>query len=376
MSRPEPWIVVNHAADDSPSSTGLVHLIRWLAEREDVDLHTVLWEAGYRPTSPYDAGRLIELGPAHAYLPSKVLRAAGVTRLAGGLAGREVRARLSRLPTTGVAYLSTVRSAPILRYLPAGERTIVTHLHRSDRLSEPLADDRIAGLVADTDVWLADDDETRRWTADTFGVDLDAVHVVPVVEDASASPRSVRVTDENVLRLGVRGSQWFRRDHAARIVQQLLAKRPELDLEIVWTEAAGAENLGPVLHDLRMLGLEDRVVLPPDDDAIRAELSDLDALLFSTPDDDMGWLLAEAGGADVPMVCFDSHRSRTGVSAAGGRVVPYLDLSAAADAVLDLLHERRKTAAESLAEVRERLRLRQADVIGPRILELAQGARP
>lgn len=376
MPQPQPWIVVNHAADDSSSSAGIVHLLRWLHAADGVDLHAVLWEAGYRPTAPYDHGRLIELGPAHAYLPSKVLRSVGVTRLAGGLAGREVRSRLSRLPDRGVLYLSTTRSAPVLRYLPTGSRTVITHLHAADRLEDPpIAPDRIEMLAEDTDVWLAADDETRDWAMATWGLDRSEIHVVPAPEDPAASPRSIRVTDPDVLRLGLRGGTWFRRDHAPRLVQQLLAKRPELDLELVWTEAVGAKHLGPVLHDLRMLGLEDRVVLPDDDQAIRAELAEMDVLAFTTADDDMGWLLADAGGAEVPMVCFDSHRSHAGVSAAGGRVVPYLDLSAMADAVLDLLHERRSTTDEEAAAARDRLHNRSMAVIGPRLLAIAEGAR-
>ena len=42
MTAPVPWTVVSHAADDSPPSVGVSHLMAWLATEPGVDLHSVL----------------------------------------------------------------------------------------------------------------------------------------------------------------------------------------------------------------------------------------------------------------------------------------------------------------------------------------------
>lgn len=375
MSAPVRWTVVSHAADDSVAATSVVRLMEWLHESPAVELHTILWAAGFRGSRQYDFGRLADVGRAHEVLPARLLRAIGQPRIAGGVAGRAVRSTLRRIPTDGVLYLSSARAGAVLRYLPPGSRTVITHLHAADRAGdEPLPPDRVDALTAATDVWLAVDDETRTWAVDDWGLDPDRVHVVPEPVDPASSPRSVRVTDPNLLRLGLRGSTWFRRDHAPRLVQTLLHKRPGLNLELVWTGPLGREHLGPLLHDIRQLGLGESFELPSDEAQVREHVTDLDALAFTTPDDDPGWILGHAGGAGVPMVCFDTHRSSTGVTAGGGRAVAYLDIGAMADAVLYFL-DRRAIPDDSVAAARTELSSRTIAVLGPRVVALAEGGR-
>lgn len=370
------WTVVGHSADDSTAATSAARIMAWLDQRPDVELHTVLWESGYRSSKPYDFGRLRHVGKAHDHPLAKILRGVGQPRLAGGVAGRLVRSTLGPVPTDGVLYLSSARAGSVLKYLSPGPRAVITHLHASDRLEDPpLPQDRVESLVEATDVWLAVDEATRSWAVETWGLSADDVALVPEPIDLTDAPRHLRVVDPAALRLGLRGTTWFRRDHAPRIVQQLLAQRPQLDLELVWTDPVGRQHLGPLLHDLRQLGLEDRLEIPDDDDQVRAELAELDVLAYTTPDDDMGWLLAEAGGAGVPMVCWDSHQSATGVSAADGSVVPYLDLAAMATAILDHLDRRRRATDAELTARRDELHRRAMPAVGARLLDLAEGAR-
>ncbi len=375
MRAPVPWTVVSHASDDSVAATSVVRLMEWLDQDPEVELHTVLWSSGRRGASHYDFGRLANVGRAHEILAARLLRAVGRPRLAGGVAGLAVRARLRRVPKDGVLYLSTTTAGAVLRYLRPGRRTVVTHLHASDRAEGArLPPERVEELGRATEVWLAVDEETRAWAAETWGLDPDRVEVVPEPLGPASVPRALRVTDPNLLRLGLRGGSWFRRDHAPRLVQLLLHKRAGLRLELVWTEPIGREHLGPLLHDLRQLGLVDLLEIPSDEEQAREAVVDLDAIAFTVPDDDPGWLLGAAIGAGIPMVCFDTHRFAPAITSGGGRSVPYLDVAAMADVLLDLL-DGRSVPEDELDAARAEGRSRTIVAVGPRIVELAEGPR-
>lgn len=376
-----PWTVVCHTADESTPATTVVTFMAWLDRHPDVELHTVLWSRGHMPSSTYDFGRFANVATAHDGVLPTVLRRVGLGRLAGGLAGRAVRSRLRSVPPSGVLYLNTGFSAPVLRYLPPGDRTVVTHLHAIDREADPpVPADRVAQLVSVTDVWLASDDATRDWAVDAWGIAADAVTVVPDPVDSEGWNRAARHPEPGRLRLGVRGGAWFRTDHTARLVQQLRARRPDLHLDLVWAEVIGSpDHLAPLRHDLEHLGVAHHLELPGSADEVLAAMDDVDVVVMTTPDDEAPWPVHHAISRGVPVVGFDTHRL-AGELDDLGVVVPYLDVAAMADAVLGLhaddlgADELRPDGARGDAPriVRRRAELRRRDValVGARILDL------
>lgn len=362
-----PWTVVVHAGDDSPPAVTAGHLAAWLADQPSVELHTVVWARRAAGVERFDFGRLRDAGAEHVRFRLRLLRLVKLGRVAGGLAGRAVRGVLADLPRDGVLFLDCAHAAPVLRYLPPGDRTVVTHLHALDRDADPAEAAKLARLGEVTDVWLAADEETRAWGAAHFGVDEASIALVPELIDRRSVERAARPVRRNHLRLGVAGATWFRTDHTPRLVQTLRKLRPELELELVWTEVCIPHHLSPLVHDLEHLGVGGALELPSTDEEARDRLDDIDALVLSTPDDPAPWVAHEASNRGVPVVCFDSHRFARDVPARTGVVVPYLDVVAMAEALL-ALHD----AAADEVESREAwLRDRDVAVVGPRVLDLA-----
>lgn len=366
---------MSHAADDSPPSVGISHLMAWLAREPTVDLHSVLWAAGPAGTAPFEHGRFFDVGADHRRLVPRVARRVGLVRVGGGLAGRAVRSTLRAVPPSGVLYLSTAHAGAVMRYLPPGPRTVVTHLHAMDRRGErPLPDDKVAALCEATHVWLAADEDTRAWAAETWGIPIDAITVVPEPADSSDWNRATRLGDPNQLRLGIAGAAWFRSDHAGRLVQILRRLRPQLDLELVWTEVIrSVEHLAPLLHDLDHLGVGDALELPSSADQVMASLDDIDVLALTTPDDEAPWVAWEAATLGVPIVCFDTHRVAPTVEDGVGLVVPYLDVVALAEAVL-AIHDEDPADDAAINTHRAELRRRDVNFVGPQLLELVKRA--
>ena len=376
MTMVTPWTVVSHTADESLPASTLPHLLTWLDQQPDVALHSVLWSAGWVGPDPYRHGRFHDVGAAHERLTANLLRGVGLARVAGGLAGRAVRSVLKGVPRTGVLYLNSAHSAPVLRYLPPGDRVVVTHLHAIDRSTErPIPSERVASLIEATHIWLAADPDTLEWASQTWGIDRAGIQLVPAPTDQSGVRRSIRVTDSAHLRLAIRGSTWFRTDHSGRLVQLIQKMRPGLDIEILWADVQPeVRHISPILHDLRQLGVEDRVTVPATADELLEGVPDVDVVAFSCPDDDAWGIVAEAQQAEVPVVCFDTHRCARKLEERGGTVVPYLDLPAMAETVLNYLDKARAAGDEVEAQRRD-LRDRAVTTVGPRIVRLIEELR-
>src|SRR5690606_34645373 len=124
---------VCHTTDGSPPAAGVADLAAWLVEQPSTDVRTVRWATGWKPTAPLEVAPFTDIGAVHDGVIPRSLRRAGLGRLGGGLAGRSVRSALREVTTDGIVYLSSAHCAPILRYLPAGDRRVVTHLYALDR---------------------------------------------------------------------------------------------------------------------------------------------------------------------------------------------------------------------------------------------------
>ncbi len=369
------WTVVSHGADDSAACEAVSHLMAWMAEEPSVDLHTVVWAPGPSGAAPFDHGQLVDFGPAHLQPVAQGLRAVGLHRLAGPVAGRAVRARARRLPAEGVLFLNTTRAAPILRHLPPGERTVMCHLHAADHdPTDPPPPDRIAQLGDAVDIWLATDEDTRTWAARTWGLDPDRIRLIAEPLDPATWNRATRRADPTTLRLGLAGASWFGSDHSGRLVQVLRRLRPHLTLELVWAhQVADPAHLAPLVHDLDHLGAGP-LAMPTSHAEVLATLEDIDVLAVTTPTEASAALVLEAAKRGVPVVCFATHPGAPSVSDGVGIVVDYLDIVAMADAVI-AIHEEDPETGEGVNARRALLRRRDVTAIGPALLELAAKAK-
>lgn len=374
MTRAVPWIVVSPAADRSPAAVAAADLMVWLSEQSAITLHTVVWGTGSSGVASFDLGRLTDVSAIHRRIAPRVLRRVNLARVGGGLTGRAVRAAFGDLPRDGVLYLSSAQSGAVLRYLPLGRRTVVTHLHTVDRQADPpLSPDKVDRLLAVTDVWLAVDQEVQAWAADGWNIDPNRINVVPAPADPRTWNRATTPTRSDQLRLGLAGGEWFKRDYAAQLVQLLVRRRPELDLQLVWTRAVTTtDHLRPLLHDLERLGLDHTLELSTLPDGPLPVLDDIDALALTLPDEVAPWLVRDAVSRGVPIVCFDTHRDAHGVELGGGLVVPYPDVGAMAQAVLDIHGHEGSAGTLAVNARRSAMRERDVALVGPRIVELAQ----
>lgn len=372
-----PWTVVNLSADGGPATAGATTLLNWLVERSDVRVHSVVWLPGSASNRPYRVGTFHDVARDHGATLPQLLRRADREGLASKVTARSIRSTLARVPRSGVVFLNGVACAPALRYLPPGDRTVLTRVRVGDDATiEELPAAWVDQMVEETDVWLAADDETRAWVLSSWPIDPAAVEVMDDPLDLASWEQRQQVLDPARLSLAVAGGAWFRSDHTARLVQVLRRLRPDLRIEVVWSDVVKEEHLAPLLHDLEVLGVRDHVHVPASDDEISVRLREADVLALTGPNDHLSWPAWDAAQKGLRVVCFDSHpRSSSVGGEVGGRVVEYLDIAGMAEAVLAIHDAACAGAASRYARGRAELAGEDVRVLGPRLIELAGRAR-
>lgn len=371
MTGPVPWTVVAHAADHSPPTIALGHLVRWLAQRPDVSVRTVVWTAGPRMqvfagTPVHDVGRV-----RRWLLPLRMQRL-GLRRLGGGLRGRAVRSALKSVPAGGVLYLSTGFAGSVLRYLPPGRRTVVTHVHAVDRIAADhlTAPDRDR-LVAGTDRWLATDADVAAWMASAWGISAGTITVVPAPVAVGSVPPPITGDSEELV-VAVAGASAWRDgpDHTARLARALHRYRPGARVRFTWIGNVREEReLWPIIHDFDRLELSDAfagTVAPRDP---LAPLEGAHLLALTAPDEVCPWPAWEGAARGLPFVCFATHRLSSVAAAGAGARVDYGAVDDMARAILALSDEpaerrRRGQRAKDLVAAE-----RDISLVGPQVLD-------
>ncbi|OPZ95931.1 MAG: Glycosyltransferase Gtf1 [Bacteroidetes bacterium ADurb.Bin408] len=119
-------------------------------------------------------------------------------------------------------------------------------------------------------------------------------------------------------------------------------KIPGAGIQFVWMGAEeGKDEVIKALSDLEKAGLGDRVVLLPQSGANYQFFNSIDMLLLSSREDPYPLVVLEAASAGVPTICFDKAGGAPEfVGDQCGTVVPYLNIEAMTDGVVNYYRDR------------------------------------
>jgi glycosyltransferase involved in cell wall biosynthesis len=346
-----------------------LYFLRWLREHTDLRFEVVLLDGGPLVPEFEAVARVRDLGALRDGALSQRLDGIGSGRLGSRLRSLQARWMLRDLRRVRTVYGNSVTSLYALRVLGRPpDRVVVAHFHELEgglRMAVPEAD--LAAFLAAPDEFVAASELVRRNLIDNYGVDPD--HVTRHYEfidvaaldtgdhaEAAARIRAELGIPDDAWVVGAVGATEWRKGPDLFVLlgtalRHLDAPRP---IHLVWVGAdPDASGTHWLHHDIEGAGLEAtvHVVGPQAEPAPWFDLFDL--LVLTSREDPFPLVCLEASLMGAPMVSFDN----TGmVEFAGdgerGVIIPYLDVEAMAEAVVDLLSDepRRTAMAERAGE--------------------------
>ena len=313
-------------------------------------------------------------------LAAQGLRAVGARRAAEESTRWSTRLRIGRtMPALTVVNGATAPTAALLRAAPGGPTAMVAHELSTGWEANISAADRLL-LLRRCQRFLAVSRAVRDHLIDALGVPEHRITVVPPPVDVDdTGPVTPRPRSDGAIVVGGGGvTDWRKAPHLwLPVAAEVGRLAPGLPMRFVWFggDPADRGRGWPLLHDVRHLGLEDRVeFLGAVDDPDRV-LGGLDLFVSTAREDAAPLVCAEAAGAGVPVLTFDTGGAAELVGDGRcGSTIPYPRVDELARAVVDLARSpdrRRQLGSRGAAFVRDH---RASPVIGRQVGEWVMGA--
>lgn len=350
---------MSHEATRTGAPIVLLRLLQWLRAHDDVDIEVLLLKGG-----PLEA-EFAEVGVvhrAHAYgdatIPEKLekrLRKRRLGRVADGSRLSRLRRDVRDLRGFDLVYCNSMSSAVALRALPELPATVITHVHELDSaVAHWISDEDRTAMLDRSDAFVVAADCVGRNLVEHHGVDPARVHrCYEFVDPPSVDPERVAAARrelglaEGTLVVGAAGTADWRKgtDLFLQVAARIRRVAPDLDVRFVWiglqVEHFAAGHLADVAH----AGLTDRFTFTGEVDDPASYMEAFDAFCLTSREDPYPLVCLEAALLGVPIVTF-ANGGMVELAVADGpsepllASVPYLDVEAMADEVVELLRDR------------------------------------
>ncbi|CAG5068504.1 hypothetical protein DYBT9623_01235 [Dyadobacter sp. CECT 9623] len=123
------------------------------------------------------------------------------------------------------------------------------------------------------------------------------------------------------------------------IAKRVIHKTQPLPVYFVWVGAGPQHEIYELIEsDIRLMGLSEKIILIPPTPHALDYINRFDVLLLSSREDPYPLVVLEAALLEIPVVCFeDAGGAPELIESDAGFVVPFMDISAASDAVIQLI---------------------------------------
>jgi glycosyltransferase involved in cell wall biosynthesis len=353
-------LFVSHQATLTGAPMMLLHLIRWVRANTDIVPTIVLLRGG-----PLES-EFRALGPTYV-VPSGTgallhrleagLEYLGFDSAATRVRNLAYRPVLRRARKADVVYLNCITSFGLAPLLKPGPR-VIAHVHELDMglrggtkrwLSWPQLIDRVDLFIAAADC--VADTLQKNWGVppDRVVTHHEFIDVRALTEGRKAV--TLPVPDGAPVVGGCGVLEWRKGADLLVHLAAAVHKRRD-DVQFVWVGASQTREAWALEHEIHGTHLEDHVhLIETTPDAI-SYLAAFDVFALTSREDPFPLVALESSALGVPVVSFDNGGMREFLSPSCGRLVPYLDVEAMADAVLELI-EHPDTRAALGAEARE-----------------------
>lgn len=327
-SDPPEVVFVSHEATLTGAPVGLLQLLSWLRANTDLRVEVVVLDGG--PLEP----RFAEVAPVRS-LDELVEAPPPVLFLNSAFSARVLERSdfpgtyvIARIPELGLALDHVLPDGLRHRLFARADRFVAV----ADRVRRHLVEQE--GVPAD------------RVTTIHGAIPVDEIRTTP--EAVAAARRGLGLPDDCAI-VGAVGVRSWRKgvDLFVELAATVTRRRPDAAIRFVWLGGGdGSASYGQIQDVVDRAGLVDRVVLLEDREDPTPVQAMADVVVSTSREDPFPRVCLEAAALERPLVAFDSGGVEELLVAAGGRVVPYADVDAMADRVLELLDDPERAAAE------------------------------
>ena len=377
MSQPR-ILFISHEASRTGAPILLLHLMRWMKQHTSLQMDVLLNDGGELSGEFAKLGNTYRLPPWSDQLKTSAVR--------DRLVRRHVVSRLHSR-SWSLVYSNTATNGDALEIL-GGRQPIVSHIHELATTIRLYGEDNFDRVRRHTTRYIAcansvKSDLTTQWPIKPEAVDVvhEFVHLPPQTDEAGKLKLRRRIRSElgipqDAFVVGGSGVVMWRKapDLFIALARAVKKRRPSANIHFVWVGALSeAIALPAIEHDLRGLGLEGQVHFIGSRPNPLDYFHVFDVFAMVSREDPFPLVCLEVASIGTPIVCFDyAGGTRELVEDDCGFVLPYQDVDAMAEAVLELRQcddLRREQGQRAAAKVRQRHDINAA---APKIMDIVE----
>ncbi len=348
-------VFISHDANRTGAPFMLLHLCRWLRANTDLEFSIVLRRGGELEREFEAIAPTTVLSRQFSHGEGVIERIAHILGF-HGFAEAQARARLCsmwRRENVRLIYSNTATNGEVLKWMRALlDALTISHIHElSFWMSHRMARESLAALLENTDLYVAGADAAKRNLIDSHSVESTRVitihDFIPTMnyDLASAKTKGELIRrqlniPESAYIVGAAGTTDWRKgiDLFVHLARSVHVRRPT-DVHFIWVGGSPkGEHFHEMRHDLRLLGLDDRVHFVGAREDYVDYISAFDVFALPSREDCFPLVMLEAACLGKPIVCFSGAGGAPEfVEPDAGRAVPYLDIEGMAGQICEML---------------------------------------
>lgn len=339
----------------------VLHFARWLrAHRPEVGVDVLAVKGGalaaeFRKVS--DTYRELVMPPLPQFglvrrAVNKAMRMAGLVRIPSASEWKEELLRILSTQGYDVIHANSLASIPVgirIKELAGGKPLLVAHIHELSTVINQV----LPGLrdhIPNVDRFLAASEMVRDELVRYWGIPADRTEVQ--YEFAEVTRGATEPGESNgspVFTVGGSGTVVMRKgwDLFIQVAQWVHAHDPQIPVRFVWAGRMVEHDRPMVERDIERAGLKDIVYFTGELSDPSAQYSTFDVFLLPSREDPFPLVCIEVGAMGKPIICFEGATGTAEVlRSGGGRIVPYLNVEAMGQAVVDYARDAARRKAD------------------------------
>ncbi len=353
-------LFVSHDANRAGSQLLLLQLLRLLKER-GVPMHLLLCSGGELENDFAEVTTITRLYQNNQvspyFIPGKILKKINLHKLYEEHSAQRENERVVgelEAQNIGLVFINSIANAAVyyetLRFLHHLPMVLFVHeLAMSARIYTH--EKHLNFLIKKTDHLIAVAKAVANYYVKKYDFPIQHVSTFTLIDHDHIDERvrqvqtdilekTYKIPNDAIVIGGCGNAEWRKgNDLFNWIARNVIKNTTPLPVYFVWVGAGPQHEIYELIEsDIRQMGLSDRIILIPPTPQALDYINRFDILLLSSREDPYPLVVLEAALQEIPVVCFeDAGGAPELIESDAGSVVPYLDITAASEAIIQLV---------------------------------------